>query len=361
MSVKVREKIKGSGEWWIFINHGGARKSKKIGPKAEAEKVAAIVAGKLAGGDLGVMEDKKKVDTFATFAAVWKELLPAKHKHSTVRSYVCTCDKHLTTAPYWNKQVDQITEGEIDEFLLGKRITHTHGTVQSMLKVTSAIMTFAKKRKAIDINPCFGIRVPKDQGKQPKKRNAPLNEEQVEMLLNHLKGHRRYELTLFLARVGCRTGEAAALKWDDLDLENRKVHIRRSITHGKIGSPKNGKERTVDLTPMVVAALRKLKLRNQKKGPWVFASNRGNPVEMSNYRRDVFFPALKELGLPRVRVHDLRHSCATFLIRRTKDIYYASKMLGHSSIQITCDRYGHLLEENGETRLIDVLDNAANL
>jgi integrase len=130
---------------------------------------------------------------------------------------------------------------------------------------------------------------------------------------------------------------------------------------GDLTSTKTGKERTVDLTPQFVAALRKLKLKNQKRGAWVFQNSNGNYVDMDNFRERDFRPTLIELGHPLVRVHDLRHRCATFLIRRTKDIYYAQQQLGHGSIGVTVDRYGHLLEENGETRLIDVLDDAAVL
>ncbi len=69
---------------------------------------------------------------------------------------------------------------------------------------------------------------------------------------------------------------------------------------------------------------------------------------------------LERAGLPRVRVHDLRHSFATFLIQHTGRIYYAQKQLGHSSIQVTVDRYGHLLDEYPAERLVDKLDTAAN-
>lgn len=359
MSVSVREKNKGSGVWWIFINHAGQRRSKQIGPKAEAVKLADIIRGKIASGDMGVLENKEQVKPFSYYAAIWRDtILPATCKPSTITSYHSLLKKHVSSAPFWSKPIDQITQGEIEEYLLSKRTTLTHYSVSSILKVVSGVLNVAKKRKVISANVGLNIKVPKEQGKQPRKRPAPLNEQQVEILLNHFKDRQYYELVLFLARVGCRAGEAAALKWSDLDLTNRKVTIRRTIHLGIESSTKNGKERKVDLTPMVVAALKKLKLRSQKNTEYVFQTKSGTPVDMGNFRSRVFYTALKELGLPIVRIHDLRHSCATFLIRRTKDIFYAQKQLGHSSIQITCDRYGHLLEDDSETRLIDILDEA---
>ena len=79
---------------------------------------------------------------------------------------------------------------------------------------------------------------------------------------------------------------------------------------------------------------------------------------MDNFRRRVWYPVLEKRGLRRTRLHDLRHSYASLLISKTKDIYYTQKQLGHHSIQVTVDRYGHLLNEDGETRLVDVLDKS---
>ena len=364
MSVQVREKIKGSGIFWIFISHQGIRKSKRIGSKHEAERLAKIVEGRLLSGDLGIDDIGKRgvQKPFCRFADIWVQtIMPASCKPSTAKSYKCIVNKHLKAAPFWNTPVDRITKNEIRTFLLGKRADRTHSTVTNIKKTVSGILGIAVDDNLISDNVCLGITIPKSQGKQSKQRPDPLNERQIEMVLNHFKGHRHYELALFLARVGCRTGEAAALKWADLGLDNRKVTIQRSITHGVISGTKTGKARTVDLTPQVAAALRKLKLRNQKRGAWVFQNQRCNYVDMDNFRDRDFRPALKQLGLPPVRLHDLRHSCATFLIRRTKDIYYAQKQLGHSTITLTVDRYGHLLEEESETRLIDVLDEAAGL
>lgn len=121
-------------------------------------------------------------------------------------------------------------------------------------------------------------------------------------------------------------------------------------------SPKNGKNRKVDLTPQLVKELRELKIRNQGKGDWVFQDGDGERVNMTIFRKRIWYPTLERAGLRRTRLHDLRHSFASMVICLTKDIFYTSKQLGHSSIQITCDRYGHLVEDEAETRGVDVLD-----
>ncbi len=68
---------------------------------------------------------------------------------------------------------------------------------------------------------------------------------------------------------------------------------------------------------------------------------------------------LKKAELRPVRVHDLRHSYASLLIQATKDLHYAKEQLGHSSIKVTADIYGHLLKPEGEERQVDVLDRLA--
>ena len=212
----------------------------------------------------------------------------------------------------------------------------------------------------IRINPCAGIAIPKNKGKERKKLATPYNDQQIEQLLAAFKGSRYFPMVLFMCRTGCRAGEVSGLQWKDIDLDRRKARIHRGMIRGNLtNTTKSGKERQIDLTPTLVAELRKLKLQNQKKGSWVFQSPRGSHVDIDNFRDRVWYPTLGENNLHRIRIHDLRHSYATFLIRLTKDIYYAQKQLGHHSIQLTVDRYGHLLDEDTETRLVDVLDQPA--
>jgi len=90
MGVKVREKQKGSGVWWIFIDHRGRRKAKKIGiDRKVAESIAKKVEAKLALGDMGLVENKTvKAATFEEYANTWETLtVPATCKPSTEKDY----------------------------------------------------------------------------------------------------------------------------------------------------------------------------------------------------------------------------------------------------------------------------------
>jgi integrase len=90
----------------------------------------------------------------------------------------------------------------------------------------------------------------------------------------------------------------------------------------------------------------------------VFTSPEGAPLRLPNWRRSIWYPALEAAGLPRaVRVHDLRHTCASLLIAQGAHPKAIQEHLGHSSIQVTLDRYGHLFNDVRE-RMAEGLDAA---
>lgn len=361
MGIKVRKKD-GGKDWWIFIHHKSVRKSKKIGPdKKEAERVAAILRGEIAAGDLNIEKVNNSTGTFETFSRKWlDEVLPLTCRESTQESYRSIHRLYLKTAPFYRSRIDQITKSTIKGHLYKIRKKRTQSTVEHIRNAISNVFKIALDDEIIGANPCSNISIPVDQGKPKTKLQLPLDVHQIEILLKIYSWNRFYPLVLFLCRTGCRAGEAAALKWSDLDLDRRKATIQRSITRGRINRTKTGKTRRIDLSPQLVAELRKQRLRTKIKGEWVFQNTVGNFVDMNNFRDRSFYPMLERAGLPRVRVHDLRHSFATFLIQHTGRIYYAQKQLGHSSIQVTVDRYGHLLDEYPAERLVDKLDTAAN-
>jgi integrase len=363
MSVKVREKKRGSGVWWLFVNHNGKRKSKRIGTdKSEATRLAKILEGRLAAGELGMGDLVRDNDIrpFAFYCHQWlSEVMPANCKASTRADYRSIYRKHLESAPFFNVPVDKITEDDIERFLISKRKVRSWSTCKNIRNAISNTFKRAIKARIVKDNPCDKVKVPQGRKACKKVLAEPYNQVEVEQLLEAFSGHRSYPMILFMVRTGCRSGEVSGLQWGDLDLDLRKANIQRAIVRGKETDTKAGKSRKIDLTPALVSELRVLKIRDQKKGKWVFQNQSGAFVCMDNFRKRVWYPVIEEAELGRVRLHDLRHSFASLVISLTKDIYYAQKMLGHSSITVTCDRYGHLLNVDGENRGVDVLDAPA--
>jgi integrase len=159
-----------------------------------------------------------------------------------------------------------------------------------------------------------------------------------------------------------RQGELLALKWQDVDLENAAVSVRRTITMSKgrilLGELKTKKSRrTIRLTDAAVQALRD-HLAHQveeigrlgdlyKDQGLVFASQVGTPINPTNLRRRSFAALLQRARLPKIRFHDLRHTCATLLLCHNVHPKYVQELLGHANIAITLDTYSHVIPGMG--------------
>lgn len=90
---------------------------------------------------------------------------------------------------------------------------------------------------------------------------------------------------------------------------------------------------------------------------WLFSAikDRQRPLNYQTWRRDVFYPMLEKAGVRRIRIHDLRHTFASMMIESGCNLVYLRDQLGHSSITVTADVYGHLLKGNNE-KPVDALD-----
>jgi integrase len=140
--------------------------------------------------------------------------------------------------------------------------------------------------------------------------------------------------------------------------------VQRNQVQGIITSPKSHRRRRVDMSTQLATTL--LALRRQRreryleKGldvpEWVFASREGAILEERNVRT-IFTRLLEKAGLRHVRIHDLRHTFASLLLQQGESIVYVKEQLGHASIQVTVDTYGHLIP--GANRIaMDGLDDA---
>ena len=236
---------------------------------------------------------------------------------------------------------------KLDAGFSPRTVQYVHVTLHKALK--QAIMEGLIPRNATE-----AVKPPQVR----REEMQPLSPEQVRVLLEAARGERLEALYVLAVTTGLRQGELLGLKWEDVDLEAGTLQVRRSLATTKDGpqltAPKTrGSRRTVRLTQSAVKAL-KSHLKQQlgeidraaslwRENGLVFASETGDPLDRRYVTTHRFKPLLKRAGLPQIRFHDLRHTCATLLLGRNVNPKVVSEMLGHASIAITLDTYSHVL------------------
>ena len=156
-----------------------------------------------------------------------------------------------------------------------------------------------------------------------------------------------------LALTGTRAGEALGLQWKPVDLANAQLRIEQSLWRGQLVTPKtNQSVRTITLSVVLVEALRMHREASATKSPdsFVFCKSDGSPFHPDVVRKDVLYPVLDRLNIPRSSgasgLHAFRHSVASFINTETGNLKLAQKMLGHSTINMTADVYTHITTES---------------
>jgi integrase len=168
------------------------------------------------------------------------------------------------------------------------------------------------------------------------------------------------------AYSGLRAGEIAGLRLRRLDLLGGRVEGAERLTDAdgtlvSNATTKSGKVRTVPIPKFIADELAPLLARKTPED-YVFTSPEGGPLPHSNFYRRLFRPGVERAGLPDgIRFHDLRHTYAGFLIAEGAHPKAIMERMGHSSISVTLDRYGHLLPSLEEhlTNALDVSGRAA--
>jgi integrase len=365
MGVKIRQK---DGKWYVFINHKGTRKAKCIGDsKRAAEEVKRKLEAKLTLGEFALQEKTPQALTFGQYAEEWLATYAQLNcKPSTYRRYAGVVRNHLLPALGTLRLTDLHRE-TIKRLLLTHRATLTPSSVRQILAPLREMLNHAVEDGLLGSNPASRVGRVLAPRRQGAREIHPLTREELAVFLDTLQTHAPayYPFFLCLARTGMRLGEALALQWGDIDWQGRFVDVRRSYTLGKITTPKNGKSRRVDLSRHLTEVLRHLltqrKAETLQHGRgqlpvWVFCSQTGGLLDPDNVRSRVFYRCLAQAGLRQVRIHDLRHTYASLLLQQGESIAYIRDQLGHHSIQVTVDIYGHLVP-GGNHAAVDRLDD----
>ena len=193
----------------------------------------------------------------------------------------------------------------------------------------------------------------------------PLSEAEAQAFLEAAResGDRFEALYVLAITTGMRRGELLALRWDDVDLERATLRVGRALVRegGRhtLGETKTRRgRRKVNLTPRTMNALkihRKEQLEEKLRcaalyqdNGLIFASGAGTAMNPENLVKRSFKPLLKRAGLPEIRFHDLRHTCATMLLGRGVHPKFVQELLGHATIAMTLDTYSHYLPSMGD-------------
>jgi integrase len=161
-------------------------------------------------------------------------------------------------------------------------------------------------------------------------------------------------------------GKALALKWGDVDWHSQFIKVSKSYRRQEIGTTKTGKTRKVDISDQLYAVLKDLLIRRKREAlqdgtgeikEFIFHNGNGKPRGQNSVRY-VLKRVLEKAGLREVRVHDTRHSYASQLLSDGVSPVYVKEQLGHHSIEITVNIYGHWIP-SGNQEIINRLDKLA--
>lgn len=210
------------------------------------------------------------------------------------------------------------------------------GTINRELSVISATVNHAVRRWGVPVvNP---VRYQWLKPEPPRLRY--LTRLEASRLISHAQTL-RLDLADFIRlalHTGCRKNELLTLRWSDVSLERRFLVLRPEQT-------KSNRRRAIPLNNTALQALESLKRENQTE--WVFARKNGERVKALDW---LFRKAVKLAGIEDFRIHDLRHTFASWLVSEGVELVKVRDLLGHTSIKMT-ERYAHLMPD----RLFDAV------
>ena len=312
---------------------------------------------------------------FGDYLAQWIEMAKPNLQISTYSSYKGKI-KHI--APYFNERgitLQSISPMDIQAYYAwlidnGKSVqscTHSHVIIRRALEI-------AYRTDRIPVNPAAKVEKPKS----PKYEAKYYDLKQLKVLFEKLKGDKyelMYKMTAF---YGLRRSELCGIKWSSIDFDNNKLTLNSSIVQASLNSKtvivkkdvmKNAaSKRTMPLIPEIKEALLKLKAEqdknkayfsnyyNQEYLDYVWVDEIGmivNPNTLTNH----FQKFLEQHGLPKIRFHELRHSCASLLLACGVNMKEIQEWLGHSAISTTADIYSHL-NYSSKLNVANTLTNA---
>jgi integrase len=297
----------------------------------------------------------------ATFAEFAESYIAGRMsiRGSTSSAYASIIRKHLI--PFFGPmKLQQIRLENVQSFVAHIAADVSTKTLRNTVTLLRVMLfspkgSSARKQGYIHVNPVEGVELPSID----RDQIVPPTVDQVWKLIDsaaglNTTGHAIIYLDAF---TGLRRGEVLALRFEDIEWFQKELVVNKALskckatdgTHKwlwKIGPPKSKRSlRRVGLSDRVIQLLSQLKQAADTPNDFIFRDSQGSFIDPDFFDEHIFKPIKHSAGLKAVRFHDLRHFFASMLISQGESAKYISDQLGHSSIQITFDTYGHLFPQ----------------
>ena len=280
----------------------------------------------------------------------------AKIRPGTYQSYRIILNNHLIPA-LGNITIQKLTSQHLQSLYAKKR---SEGLSPGRIRIIHAVIHRALEH-AIRITPPLisrNVSEAVELAGQGQHEMHPLTPDQAQQLLGAAQEHDLLALLTVALTTGMRRGEILGLEWQDINWKQSILQIRRTVSYltGQgfvVGEPKTtGSKRQIVLPQVAIDALKQhrttqLEIRLKAGSSWVdqnlvFSDDKGNyivPITLGRH----FSHLLKDIGLPHMRFHDLRHSAATLLLSMGVNVKVVQELLGHSNVSMTLNVYSHAL------------------
>ena len=284
---------------------------------------------------------------FSKIVALWKEDKKQYVKRSTFAAYTLLIENHIL--PSFGEMA-LVEEQDVQTFVFRKLNEGlSHKTIKDILIVLKMILRFGVKNQMTEYRQ-IDIKFPTERDKHSIDILSRSHQKQI---MEYIRLHFTFKnLGIYIClRAGMRIGEICALTWDDLDVENGIIHVRKTIQriyvieeHRKyteviLDTPKTKNSiREIPMTKNLLKMIRPIK--KIVNGNFYVLTNEPKPTEPRTYR-NYYKQFMQSLGLPLMKFHGLRHSFATRCIESKCDYKTVSVLLGHSNISTTLNLYVH--------------------
>ena len=284
---------------------------------------------------------------FSKIIALWKEDKKQYVKRSTFAAYTLLIENHILPS-FGEMALGE--EQDVQTFVFRKLNEGlSHKTIKDILIVLKMILRFGVKNQMTEYRQ-IDIKFPTERDKHSIDILSRSHQKQI---MEYIRLHFTFKnLGIYIClSAGMRIGEICALTWDDLDVENGIIHVRKTIQriyvieeHRKyteviLDTPKTKNSiREIPMTKNLLKMIRPIK--KIVNGNFYVLTNEPKPTEPRTYR-NYYKQFMQSLGLPLMKFHGLRHSFATRCIESKCDYKTVSVLLGHSNISTTLNLYVH--------------------